>query len=102
MTRFLLFLVLSIVVTHIFWKIVASFSQGRHGRASASPGDSSERAVPMVRDPVCGTFVLPERAVPLVDGRSRVFFCSDACRDTYRARSATRSGRPEHVAGRTA
>ena len=25
----------------------------------------------MVRDPVCGTFVLPERAVTLVDGRDR-------------------------------
>jgi YHS domain-containing protein len=39
----------------------------------------------MARDPVCGTFVLPERALTLVDGRSRVFFCSDVCRDKYRA-----------------
>jgi YHS domain-containing protein len=45
----------------------------------------------MVRDPVCGTFVLPERAVTLMDGRSRLFFCSEACRDKYRSRPSTRS-----------
>ena len=42
----------------------------------------------MARDPVCGTFVLPDRAVTLVDGRARLFFCSEACRDKYRARTA--------------
>ena len=42
----------------------------------------------MVRDPVCGTFVLPASAVTLVDGRARLYFCSDACRDKYRARTA--------------
>jgi hypothetical protein len=41
----------------------------------------------MVRDPICGTFVLPDRAVSLTDGRQRVFFCSTACRDTYRERA---------------
>jgi len=39
----------------------------------------------MVRDPVCGTFVLPDHALMVSDGRARVFFCSDACRDKYRA-----------------
>jgi YHS domain-containing protein len=40
----------------------------------------------MVRDPVCGTFVVPDRAVMLVEGAQRVHFCSDKCRDQYRAR----------------
>ena len=44
--------------------------------------------VQMVRDPVCGTFVLPDRAVTFVDGRTHLFFCSDACRDAYRKRTA--------------
>ncbi len=47
-----------------------------------------ERGVPMARDPVCGTFVLPDRAVKIADGRTHLFFCSEACRDKYRARSA--------------
>jgi YHS domain-containing protein len=44
--------------------------------------------VSMVRDPVCGTFVVPERAVTLVNGRTTINFCSEACRDKYRARTA--------------
>ena len=87
MTRMLLFLVLSIIVTRIFWRIVASFSDGFTG-ASGSQSKTPQHGVQMVRDPVCGTFVLPERAVTLLDGRSRVFFCSAACRDKYRARTA--------------
>jgi YHS domain-containing protein len=42
----------------------------------------------MVRDPVCGTYVIPDRAVPLLDGSQRVYFCSATCRDKYRARTA--------------
>ena len=54
-----------------------------------------ELAVHVVRDPVCGTFVLPEHAVTLVDGRTRLYFCSEACRDKHRAHR-------ESVEGRTA
>jgi YHS domain-containing protein len=46
----------------------------------------------MARDPVCGTYVVPERAVALNDvstgAAGRVFFCSTACRDQYRAHGA--------------
>jgi YHS domain-containing protein len=42
----------------------------------------------MERDPICGTYVLPNRAITLDDGSHRVFFCSAACRDKYRARTA--------------
>lgn len=87
MTRVLLFLLLSFLLSRAFWRIVASFREGLTGgdtRASAPP----QRGVHMVRDPVCGTFVLPERAVTLVNGRTTVNFCSEACRDKYRARTA--------------
>jgi YHS domain-containing protein len=39
----------------------------------------------MVRDPVCGTFVVPDRALMLSVGRRELYFCSSACRDKYRA-----------------
>jgi uncharacterized protein len=108
MLRFVLLLVLSIVISRIFWRIAASFRDGVTG--GRSQPRVPPRGVQMVRDPVCGTFVLPERAVTLVDGRSRVFFCSDACRDKYREKSdpSTRSGSPrarsraDSVKGRTA
>ena len=86
MTRLILLLVLFIIISRLFWRVVDSFIEGvsgqrRHPRVP-------ERGVPMARDPVCGTFVVPERAVMLVDGRARLFFCSETCRDKYRARTA--------------
>ncbi len=66
------------------------------------PGPNSgvpNRGVHMVRDPVCGTFVVPDRAIALMVGRDHVYFCSTACRDKYRARP---NARTERVEGRTA
>ena len=49
------------------------------------------RGVQMVRDPVCGTYVVPDRALALTDGSGPVFFCSADCRDKYRARPSGRT-----------
>jgi hypothetical protein len=48
-------------------------------------------SVHMVRDPICGTFVIPGRALALTDGTHQVFFCSAACRDHYRAQQPGRA-----------
>jgi YHS domain-containing protein len=48
----------------------------------------SRAGIQMARDPVCGTFVIPERAVTLDDGTRLVHFCSTECRDAFRARPA--------------
>jgi YHS domain-containing protein len=42
----------------------------------------------MERDPVCGTFIVRDRALTLSDGSRQVYFCSPGCRDAYRARIA--------------
>ena len=116
MLRLALFLVFAILAARGFWRLVDGIIEGVTGPRQS--GRAPQQGVSMARDPVCGTFVLPERAVTLVDGRSRLFFCSNACRDRYRARPSTRSassrstvsdvepssgsGRPESVEGRTA
>jgi YHS domain-containing protein len=87
MVRLVLILVLAVFVARAFWRLVDGILAGAGaggGRRSAVP----QRGVQMVRDPVCGTFLLPDRAVTIADGRTRVFFCSNACRDKYRAHSA--------------
>jgi hypothetical protein len=85
MLRLLLLLVLIVLLARGFWRMVDGIVEGLTGRGStAVPG----RGVQMVRDPVCGTFVLPDRALTLGDGRQRIFFCSATCRDKYRARTA--------------
>ena len=82
LTRFALFLVLAIFVARAFWRLVDGIVEGASGRSRGR--STPQRGVSMVRDPVCGTFLLPDRALTLVDGRTEVFFCSDACRDKYR------------------
>jgi YHS domain-containing protein len=86
LTRFVLFLVLAILVARAFWRLVDGILDGARDRSRGSAVPS--KGVSMVRDPVCGTFVVPERAVTLVNGRTTISFCSEACRDKYRARTA--------------
>jgi len=84
MLRFLLPLLYMLAATGL-WRLVGGIIQGMTGRQSAG---TPPAAVHMVRDPVCGTYVIPEHAVVMSDGRARVFFCSTGCRDKYRARTA--------------
>jgi len=88
MTRVLVFLLVSILLSRWFWHLVAAFREGLRGQPPGSTAPPPQQAVQMARDPVCGTFVIPERAVSLSVGRERIYFCSDACRDKYRARTA--------------
>ena len=99
---FLLF-VLAMVMARAVWRVIDGVMQGLSGRSSRSEGGNvPARGIQMVRDPVCGTYVIPDRAVALADGSQRVYFCSANCRDKYRARPSTSSGRPEPAEGRTA
>jgi len=89
MIRIVLVLILFILIARAFWRIVdnviaAASGEPPRGRAPATPA----RGVQMVRDPVCGTFVLPDHAVTLAEGSRQLFFCSTGCRDKYRARTA--------------
>ena len=112
--RLALFIVLGVFVARAFWRLVDGIAAGVRGGPAQGEGPVPSRGVHMVRDPVCGTYVIPDRAVTLSDGSSRVFFCSANCRDKYRARPSapsTDSGSPratsppargEPVEGRTA
>jgi YHS domain-containing protein len=87
LARLILFIVLGIVVARAFWRLVDGVLEGISGPSRGGSRTPAHR-VSMVRDPVCGTFVVPERARMITDGRTQVFFCSDACRDQYRAKTA--------------
>ena len=85
--RFVLEIVLVIVIARAFWRLVDGIILGLTGRG---PGTAAppQRGVQMVRDPVCGTFVVPDQAFMVADGARRLYFCSSRCRDQYRARTA--------------
>jgi uncharacterized protein len=80
--RVALFIILAFFVARAFWRLLDGIVEGASGgsRGSRVP----QRGVQMVRDPVCGTFVIADNAVTLMDGRRPVYFCSDTCRDKYR------------------
>jgi YHS domain-containing protein len=37
----------------------------------------------LARDPICGTFVVPGKAVEFARGGETLYFCSDACRRRF-------------------
>jgi YHS domain-containing protein len=86
MFRVLLYVILLILFVRAmsrFWSGLVEGATGRAPRGRWVPTPS----VQMVRDPVCGTFVVPSRAVTLAVGGDRIYFCSSDCRDRYRAGS---------------
>jgi uncharacterized protein len=88
MLRLTLVLILFIFLARAFWRVVDGVIDGLAGPPRTARPDRTGTGVQMVRDPVCGTFLLPDRALSIIDGRQRLFFCSTACRDTYRTRTA--------------
>jgi YHS domain-containing protein len=47
------------------------------------PGERHPTAVPLARDPVCGTFVVPSQALTAGSGADLRYFCSEKCRRKY-------------------
>ncbi len=87
MLRVVLLVLLAIIVARALWRVFEGVIEGVTGHPLPSR-QVPHRGVDMVRDPVCGTFVVPGRAVRLVDGGRDLHFCSTRCRDKYRAGAA--------------
>jgi YHS domain-containing protein len=92
MLGFVLDVVFTLVAIRAIWKLLQGIKIGMSVR-TAEPRQQRETGVPaqgvhMVKDPVCGTYVVPDRAVSMNAGRETIYFCSTACRDKYRAKSA--------------
>jgi YHS domain-containing protein len=79
-------LILFLVTLRAIWRLFGGMVVGLKSQPPSVR--APEHGIQMARDPVCGTFVVPDRAVTIVDGRQHVYFCSTKCRDQYRARTA--------------
>jgi len=87
--------IFTLLIVRGIWKFMQGVMIGL-SRDSGAPGASGHKGpssspaqgVQMARDPICGTYVVPERALSIRDGRQPVYFCSEACRDKYRAKTA--------------
>jgi YHS domain-containing protein len=86
MTRVILLAILFLVIARIFWRMFDSVIAGARTPADRRPPPASP--VKLVRDPVCGTFVAPGTALSLTTGGSTHYFCSDACRQSFKPGAA--------------
>ena len=87
MARFLLLLALFVVIARTLWRFIDAIVRGasgpapQGGRASGTPA-----SVKMTPCPVCGTYVVPGKAISIISGGSPIYFDSEKCRAEYEAR----------------
>lgn len=87
--RGLLLLLLFWMIARAFWRLLEGVVRGatQAGPQGSTGGTSrSPVAVKMSPCPVCGTFVVPGKAISLTRGGQAVYFCSEKCRSEYLSR----------------
>lgn len=88
MARFILLLLLMVTIARTFWRFVDAVVRGASGTAPPQGGRRSNTptAVRMQQCPVCGTYVVPGKAISLVSGGTPLYFDSEKCRAEYQSR----------------
>jgi YHS domain-containing protein len=91
----LLRLLLLFMVVRALMLIVGGLIRGLMGAAGVPDADREPRSGgvarshgTLVQDPVCGTYVLQERALAMKTTGGTAFFCSERCRSAYDAQAA--------------
>lgn len=82
MLRAILEAIVFLLVVRAAWKVLGNIVTITGG-ARRTTATGEPRAVKLVRDPVCGTYVSPDSAMS--DGKH--YFCSEKCRSEYTLRA---------------
>lgn len=82
MARVILWVVLAVIVLRLLWRFVHAIMDG----AGMLRGSAPPPAVKLVRDPVCGVYVVPSKALTAGAGASTRYFCSEKCRQAWDGR----------------
>lgn len=83
MTGWIIRLVLLYFIVRAVMRLVRGIAEGMR-----VPRVEEPVAVPLARDPVCGTFVVPAQALTSGTGAQMRFFCSEKCRRAYEMKPA--------------
>jgi YHS domain-containing protein len=84
LVRLILFFLLILFLGRAVWRLLVGVVEGASGTRTGRTGVPRQGAR-MVRDPVCGTFVVQSRALS-ADSRGEIaWFCSEDCRRKWRA-----------------
>ena len=76
MASLLLKILLFLILLRLIWRFARGVLEGY-----APQGRT--KSVGLVRDPVCGVFVVPSQALTAVANGETKFFCSEKCRTEY-------------------
>ena len=80
--RALLLFLFFVFLARAAWRLIEGIARGAMGGGAPGPSRPSgpPTAVKMARCPVCGTYVVPGKALSGVARGQVVYFCSEACR----------------------
>jgi len=81
----LLRLILLLFIVRAVLMLVRGVMQGIQGEADGGQG-RSRPSVQLMRDPVCGVYVSPSKAITEQSGVGIAYFCSERCRKAWRQR----------------
>lgn len=83
-----LLLIVRFVVTMVRQALLHSKSTGRPPRGGQTTRPPERIGGTLVQDPQCGTYLPKERAIAVTSAGSTQYFCSDTCRDAWKAKAA--------------
>ncbi|MBW1981635.1 MAG: YHS domain-containing protein [Deltaproteobacteria bacterium] len=78
-------IILLVVIVYRLFKSMGRFSGGEQA--------ASQTTAEMVRDPECGTYLLPAQAVSLHLAGKEYFFCSEECKQKFIKEQAGKTGK---------
>ena len=85
MLRALLLFLFFVFLARAAWRLIEGVARG--AMTGGAPGPTRQRtqptAVKMAQCPVCGTYVVPGKALTGVSRGQVVYFCSEACRSKH-------------------
>jgi YHS domain-containing protein len=79
MVSLILKLLLLLIVIRLLWRFARGVMEGYAPERQA-------KSVGLVRDPVCGVYVVPSRALTAVANGQISYFCSEQCRREFEGR----------------
>lgn len=84
--RVFLLVLLALFAIRALGRLFGGVAQGARGPRPTASGRGAA-PVKMIKDPVCGTFVVPGKALSLTAGGATHWFCSERCRTEYASRA---------------
>lgn len=90
MARFILLLVLAAVIARTFWRFFDAIVRGASSATGTTGGgrraSGPPASVKMQQCPVCGTYVVPGKAIELTSGSTPIYFDTEKCRAEFQSR----------------